>query len=163
MPVKIEGLDAILETLRGIRERAGDLRPPLTAWADAVEALVTATATQERTPEGTRWARRKPTRIGVSATRGRPRRGTATGRPVGQLTGAMVRSIQAAMLGDSAVDLRVSAPYAIFFAGGSRKRHMRGRKIMPSRIRGPIGEAYAAFVDSLAGHVLTGLRGRRRG
>lgn len=165
MPVVVEGVAEIVERLRGIAERAVDQRAALEQWAEDVDDLVTRTSAAERTPEGTRWARRKPSavqRARGQVQRGRPRAGAQTGRPVGVLTGRMLASIDARVDTPLSVELVVDAPYARWFAFGSRKRRQRGRAILPTRARGPFGEAYAAFVDSLHGFVIVG-RGVRRG
>ena len=163
MPVVVEGVAEVVERLREIAGRAVDQTEALEAWAVEIDALVTATSTAERTPEGTRWARRKPTaaaRRGGTVRRGRPRAGAQTGRPVGVLTGAMLRSIDAEVDTPTSVRLAVSTEYAKAFAFGSRKRGQRGRAMLPKRPRGPFGEAYGAFLESMAGFVIEG-RGRR--
>ena len=78
--------------------------------------------------------------------------------PVGVVTGAMIASIRTGVSGRT-VSLSVSAPYADYFASGSRHRGIPSRAILPRRARGPYGEAFASFIASLASYVVSG-RGR---
>jgi len=156
MSLRVTGLDETRRMLEGVRERTAQPRPALEAWAARVGELVAASASSQRTPEGARWAPRKATtRIG---SRAYPRRASMPRGPTGVVTGAMIASIRTGVSGRT-VSLSVSAPYAEYFASGSRRRGIPSRAILPTRARGPYGEAFANFVDSLASYAVSG-RGR---
>lgn len=153
MTLRVTGLDDVKRMLEGVRERTAQPRPALEAWAESVGELVAASASAARTPEGDRWAPRKQ----VARSRGKtyPRRVSAQRGRVGVITGAMIASIRAGVSGRS-VSLSVLAPYAAYFASGSRRRGIPSRSILPSRNRGAYGQAFQAFIASLASYAVSG-------
>jgi len=149
MGIEVTGLDEVTRMLDGVRERMATPRPALEAWASTVEELVSSSAADGRTPEGTRWRLKKAT----------PGRRSRSSRQAGVRTGAMLAAIVASVSSRS-VTLEVLVPYARFFSSGSRKRGIPSRRLLPSRSRGPYGIAFAAFVASLESFVIRGRRGR---
>lgn len=137
--------------LSGVRERTATPRPALAQWAETVRELVTTQAASKKTPEGVQWAPRKTvTRVGnriVARKQSRPK------GDLGNVSGRMLASVRTS-IGARAVIVEVGAPYARFFAAGTR--YQPSRRLLPTSQRGPYGAAFSGFMRSLASYVVSG-------
>jgi phage gpG-like protein len=152
--VRVEGLDELRDDLREAAARADDPRPVLEEFAAKVVQLVVRSFASQASPEGQAWAPRRTTTRSRVGRPEHPRR-RVQGRKLGELTGAMRRSVETEVTA-RAVILEVGADHAPFFVGGTR--HQPERPFVPLGDEGASKDAVDELGEQLADHLVEPLR-----